>query len=256
MFVRPTPAPQIAPTTPGSARALVLFEGDLPSVLALSYAAEEASQPARAGGRRESRPGLSRATAEAHDQSGHLGTDLAGSAPLVLAAFAGLPDARQRESALARATDLLGAERVSGDLPDLTSGATSPGEEQTRRLIQASYLAVSLGCDRVVWPVQFGEDLRAASPSLDRVAAAIDRALLVSRLVGLDIDHRFADFEVQTPFVDLSDRQIAEMVMDIEAPLSACWWWGSPLAAAMACRDRWGTLLRSLGWGGALTPEE
>lgn len=233
-------------TLPTHARTLVLFDGDLPSVLALAYAAEEAAIPSR-------RPAPSRVIRGSGDLKGGAGHEAA-PPPLVAPAFFGLPDARERESALTRAIDLLGLERARDDHPDLTARTELRGEDETRLLVHAAYVAASLGCDRVVWPVQFGEDLRSATPSLERVATTIDRALLVSRLVGLDLDRTTGGLEIQTPFVDLSDRQIAELVMDIEAPLAGCWWWGNPSPAALAVHDRWGTLLRTLGWGGALGP--
>lgn len=231
-----------------SARTLVLFDGELASVLALAYAVEEAAIASR-------RPGHSGVVRGVPPSVGRSdpGTEPASPPPLVYPAFFGLPEAREREAAMVRGLDLLGADRARDDHPDLSSRTDMAGEDQTRLLVHAAYLAASLGCDRVVWPVQFGEDLRAATPSLDRVASAIDRALLVSRLVGLDTD-RVRGVEIETPFADLSDRQIAEMVMDVEAPLAACWWWGGGSPAALAAHDRWGTLLRALGWGGALAP--
>jgi hypothetical protein len=228
------------------ARTLVLFDGDLPSVLAAAYAAEEAAIPSR-------RPSLSRVIRGSAGEPRARGDDQA-LPPLVMPAYFGLPDAPERELALARAIDLLGLERARDDNPDLSGRTELPGEDQTRLLVHAAYASAAAACDRVVWPVQFGEDLRAATPSLDRVSTAIDRELLVSRLVGLDLDRISGGVEIETPFVDLSDRQIAEMVIDIEAPLAACWWWGNSAAAALAAHDRWGTLLRSLGWGGALGP--
>lgn len=233
-------------TSTTHARTLVLFDGDLPSVLAAAYAAEEAAIPSR-------RPSMSRVI-RGSGGGGRGGRDDGALPPLVMPAYFGQPDAPERELALTRAIDLLGLERARDDNPDLSSRTDLAGEDETRLLVHAAYVAAAAGCDRVVWPVQFGEDLRAATPSLDRVATAIDRALLISRLVGLDLDHMTGGLEVETPLVDLSDRQIAEMVIDIEAPLAACWWWGNAAATALAAHDRWGTLLRSLGWGGALGP--
>lgn len=244
-----TLTPQLRPSAePTLARTLVLFDGDLPSVLALAYAAEEAAIPSRRpaaarAGRPAPAPGRDRPTS--HDPA---------PAPLAYPAFFGLADARERDAALTRCLDLLSIVRAPDDNPGLSPRPDSAGEDQSRLLVHAGYLAVALACDRVVWPVQFGEDLRTETPSLARVAAAIDRALLTTRLVALDIDASGLQPEIQTPFVDLSDHQIAEMVIDIEAPLAGCWWWGGTSPAALAAQDHWGTLLRSLGWGGALAP--
>lgn len=237
----------VAGAEAGTARTLVLFDGDLPSVLAVAYAAEEALLPARRSSSRVIRT--------------HAGPDRRqpsdggpAPAPMVCPAYFGLAEARERAAALGRVLDLFSLDRVADDTPPLSTRPDAAGEDQTRLLVHAGYLALSVGCDRVVWPAQCGEDLRTEAPTLERIAGAIDRALLVSRVIALDTPRAVDAPEIETPFVDLSDRQIAEMVMDIEAPLSGCWWWGGSSPSALAARDRWGTLLRSLGWGGALGP--
>ncbi|MEZ6234429.1 MAG: hypothetical protein R3B68_09590 [Phycisphaerales bacterium] len=249
----------------GATRTLVVFDGELPSVLALAYAAEDAAMSERttraaAGEKVGAMVGASHAGAAG---SGGLGaafgvadsgaTSIVDVRPLVLGAWAGLPEARLRAEAAAKAVDLLGGELAGDEHGDLTPRFDVAGEGDSRLLLHAAYQAVAAGCTRVVWPVQFGEDLRTPTPSLERVATAVDRAMLVSRVAGLDAPDA-AGVEVVAPFVDLSDRQIAEMVMDIEAPLSACWWWGADLPAAHREQDHWGGLLRSLGWGGAIGP--
>jgi len=233
------------------ARSLVLFDGDLPSVLAVAYAAEEASLPSRRSA--SSRVIRSANLSATHDRRQPSDSGPA-PAPVAYPAYFGLPDARERAAALARVLDVFSVDRAADDAPPLSTRPDAGGEDQTRLLVHAGYLALARGCDRVVWPTQHGEDLHTESPSLERIAGAIDRALLVTRVVALDAPRAADAPEIDTPFVDLTDRQIAEMVMDIEAPLSGCWWWGGSTPTALAARDRWGTLLRSLGWGGALGP--
>lgn len=239
------------PSSTRASRTLVLFDADVPSALAAAYAAEQAalgpSAPVGAlvgsGISARAMPGRERPAPR----------DEAPAVPLLLPAYAGMPEARERAAALARTLDILGAQRAEGDPPDVTTRPELDGPGQTRLLVHAALLALETGCDTVIWPIQLGEDLRGADPSVDRVARAIDRAMLIARLAGLDADLA-TGIDIQTPFVDLSERQIAELVMDIEAPLAACWWWGGTSPAALAAHDRWGTILRSLGWGGALGP--
>lgn len=245
----------------GATRTLVVFDGELASVLALAYAAEDAALSERTT--RATVGAMAGASQGGGAGSGGLGSafgvaDLGGTAiadtrPIVLGAWAGLPEAKLRAEAAARAVDLLGGKLAGDEHGDLTPRFDVAGEGDSRLLLHAAYQAIAAGCTRVVWPVQFGEDLRTPTPSLERVATAVDRAMLVSRVAGLDAPDA-AGVEVVAPFVDLSDRQIAEMVMDIEAPLTACWWWGVDLPAAHREQDRWGGLLRSLGWGGAIGP--
>jgi 7-cyano-7-deazaguanine synthase in queuosine biosynthesis len=72
----------------------------------------------------------------------------------------------------------------------------------------------------VLWPVHCGADLEA----MDR---ALARARLVERLVNLDLPAGEEDeppLRIETPLLDLSDRQIAELAADLDAPLDVCWW--------------------------------
>ncbi len=94
--------------------------------------------------------------------------------------------------------------------------------QQSRILLDAAYLAMQLGLKRVVWPIRIPE----SHPN--RIAAigeAIDRAMLISRLVSIDANTETApELLIETPFVDLSDDQIADLAQDIAIPIDTCWW--------------------------------
>ena len=135
--------------------------------------------------------------------------------------------------------DLLGAELLT--LPHTPS-------EPTALLVVAAILTANTGAGRLVSPV-IGVDLAGA-------AREADRALLVQRLIGLDADGPGP--AIETPLVDLTDEQVAELAVDVDVPVWRCWWWQALRGGAgveqktreiaVASRDRWTTALRACGW--------
>ncbi len=121
------------------------------------------------------------------------------------------------------------------------------GERETLELIAAAYEAIRRACTRIIWPVHAaaGDSL-----DLDRIAQAADRALLAGRLVGLDaMLHGSPGLTIETPLVDLTDRQLADLAMDMDVPIEACWWWGGEAdAVAHQQRARWMSSLAAVGW--------
>lgn len=128
-------------------------------------------------------------------------------------------------------------------------GVHERGEREAIELVAAAYEAIRRGGTRVFWPVSAaaGDSL-----DLDRIAQAADRALMAGRLAGLDaMLHGSPGLTIQTPLVDLTDRQLADLAMDMDVPLEACWWWGdAPDAQAHQARARWRSSLAAVGWSG------
>jgi hypothetical protein len=151
-------------------------------------------------------------------------------------------------------------------------GSSMPGEETSIMLLRAARAAAAAGAARLVWP-------EAVNADLDRMSREADRALLVSRLIALEPDLGPAAgagrFEVQTPLLDLSDAQVAELAIDLDVPIWRCWWWpavsaarppvpltcsevsasapelqleSAALDAARGLAERWTTALRRIGW--------
>ncbi|MFN0130986.1 MAG: hypothetical protein ACKVW3_00385 [Phycisphaerales bacterium] len=139
---------------------------------------------------------------------------------------------------------------LSADDQTVTASA---GALATRRLVEVAQWAHARGIRRVIWPANAGADAPDGGV-LDRVAGIIDRAALVSRLVSMDDDRAGTDcgVEIETPYADLSDREIAELMLDLDAPVWTCWWaMGTGPRAAME-REHWRGILRDLGWTGPL----
>lgn len=114
----------------------------------------------------------------------------------------------------------LAGSRVLDDsaLPDTSEGATL-----SRSLLDACELAAREGCSRVVWPVF-------VNASIDAIALALDRARLVSTLASLDIRGRTV--RIDTPALDLTEHQLADLAADVGVPAQRGWWIG-------ADADRW-----------------
>jgi len=145
------------------------------------------------------------------------------------------------------------AVRTQADLLALTLlPAISPivesadGEGEVRDLIAATYAAARTGIDRVVWAVTgaLGDHL-----DLDRIAAGADRSVLIGRLVALDATrHGVPSIRIETPYLDLTDRQVADLAADLAVPLETVWWWDSDTLPAQRARLRWGEALEAVGW--------
>lgn len=213
---------------------LVLYDGDLPGLVALSLTQEA---------------------------QGGLGSCGVLSGPITASNAEGV-NARIRALAEAQAAECL-------DFPAVAPASLQTGHRRTRYLSEAVHTALSNGFTTLVCPWQAEafdpEQLRQADalPDVEALARELDRALLVSRLVTLDAaEHGVGVFEVQTPLMDLSDAQVAEMALDLDVPIWRTWWWEAatgkrakdPALAdrANACRDRWCGALEALGWSAAV----
>ncbi|MEQ8316895.1 MAG: hypothetical protein RIE77_13565 [Phycisphaerales bacterium] len=216
------------PSTPK--KTLVLCDGDLPGMVALSL------------------------TQDALGSAGSCG---------VLAAPVAADHAEGVSARIRSLAESQAAECV--DFPAVAPAALTAGARRTRYLTEAVHHGMANGYGVLVCPWQAGafdaeKPLGVDEvPTVDRLARELDRALLISRLVTLDAsEHGVGVFEVQTPLMDLSDAQVAELALDLDVPIWRAWWWEvaagkrakDPAVAdrANALRDRWCGALESLGW--------
>lgn len=131
---------------------------------------------------------------------------------------------------------------------------TSDAFCDTLALLAAVEVARANACVRIVWPAHAHATDESLAGDLDRIGATVDRALLVSRLAMLDTPHAPDTHEltIETPFVDLTDAQIVDLVIDLDAPPYLCWWWrqgeGEAEQAAAAERAIWRAALDKGGW--------
>ncbi len=218
-------------------RTLVISDGDLAGILACSAASDAALHAeADAGKRRAIRPVLwipafRGPTAEARRWSARRQGELF-----------------EMQIVEAPATDE--ALQAPGSRSKAGGGAGGEWPTHTRDVVLASIAAIELGCSTVLWPTH---SVHSQSPDLDAVSRAVDRALLISRLISLDAElHGQPRFRIDAPYADLSDRQLADLVIDMDLPVQMCWWWHAERASQQeefrAQHERWTTVLREVGW--------
>jgi hypothetical protein len=215
-------------------RSLVLCDGDVPSMVALSLT---------------------------QDALGGLGEVGVLAAPVAPAGAEAVGD-RIRQMA-----DGVAAACI--DFPSVAPASLGGGQRRNRYLAEAAQQAALGGYGQLVCPWQadaFDPDAtrdKYAVPGVDALARELDRALLVSRLVTLDAsEHGVSVFEISTPLMDLSDVQVAEMALDLDVPIWRAWWWdaakggrgrdASLVSRAESCRQRWTNALEALGWSASV----
>ncbi|MGQ0628538.1 MAG: hypothetical protein ACT4PL_10620 [Phycisphaerales bacterium] len=100
--------------------------------------------------------------------------------------------------------------------------ARTPGQATSALLLAAGAAAIERGLCRIVWPTVLGSSLGGDKEAvLNAVADATDRACAAARLVGLDGPEE--GMVIQTPFVDFTREQLADLAADLDLPLGACW---------------------------------
>ena len=177
----------------------------------------------------------------------------AGPCATVWLAPLGVESHRQRRDAVGRQAVLLNAKLVGGLSNDEGNSHSAQNDQasglhpQSRMLLDAAEQARRCGCTRIIWPVHAGAAIDSESIEVDRAALSIDRALLVEQLTNLDAPTSAARISIETPYVDLSDRQLAELAADVSVPLKTLWWWGRSGDEAQRAHERWDALFRMVG---------
>lgn len=170
----------------------------------------------------------------------HEGRLLAGSGSASFAWTLGAPTMQRAAEAICRAFELQVIARSD-------SGATAvPDRGLSIVVLAGATAAARLGCTRLIWPVHGARPDAHGELDLDVIAESIDRATLIGRLASLDAR---SEIEVHTPFVDLTDRQVADLAVDMGVDPSVCWWASTDDSTpeAIAERRRWGMALREAG---------
>ncbi|MFG0256471.1 MAG: 7-cyano-7-deazaguanine synthase [Phycisphaerales bacterium JB043] len=124
-----------------------------------------------------------------------------------------------RHNASKRHATLLGATWSQNDFPyPMVSPASesSHGLELSRMLMSAGSVASERGCDRVIWATCHGEDVEGMSRD-------VDRARLIEHVWNLDMTGDEPSLLLELPLVDLTLPQLADLAIDLEVPLDACW---------------------------------
>ncbi len=233
-----------------SGRTLVISDGGVAALVACMAAREALYAGASAAaGAEPAKSGVEAARKNAEATR----TFLRDRRPLVFMGELPAGSGAARRKAVERQCAALDLELVEPSPADVPPSGAPAGERATRLLVSAAFAAAKREAARVLWPVHFfdGTDV-----NLDSVADAIDRALLVTRLLGLDSQ---PGVRVEVPYADFTDRQLAELAVDLDAPVRTCWWWYAQLAPTppgdsagpdefRAEFHRWNQVLRECGW--------
>jgi hypothetical protein len=98
-------------------------------------------------------------------------------------------------------------------------------ESQNQVLIRSVEAARERGCGRISWPIHAGG---VGVVDLDEAARLVHRASLAARLVQL-ASADAAPITIRADVVDLADEQVADLVLDVDAPVRLAWWWDAVL---------------------------
>lgn len=134
-------------------------------------------------------------------------------APTPRAALAWFPASESPASN--RRLDMVRRHTAFLELADVISDPAESGHgSSTTLLLAAGRAALRLDCSRLIWPVFVGDDTEA-------IAREHERARLIAGLLRLDADR--GALAVDTPFLDLDDRHLADLAVDMDAP-AGLWW--------------------------------
>lgn len=124
------------------------------------------------------------------------------------------------------------------------------GDRLSKMLLCAGSQAIGRGLSRMIWPIHLGgaggagERLADHAAGLDAIAEACDRSMAAARLLSLDAGAE--GFSIQTPFVDFTDAQIADLAADVDLPIDQAFL-GSADGLGAAEHRRWSTALAAVG---------
>ncbi len=139
--------------------------------------------------------------------------------------------------------------------PALAATTPAPAHQRAALLLAIAQAACYAGATRVVWVAQTTEG---ESIDLDALSLTVDLALAISRVVTLCASSA-QGLSIETPYVDVTDAQLADLALELDAPVHTCWWWKGPHASddartkslASSAQTRWVRALSDMGWSGA-----
>ena len=153
----------------------------------------------------------------------------------------------EQRAAVRRQSEFFGATHSPERIPNGDPG--DPVESQLRMLLDAALVARARGGGEVIWPICTNPAPSGEGPDIETTARAVEQSLLVSQLVTLAGSG--TPVRIRTPFADLTERQLADLILDMDLPVWLCSWWDGDASPE---REKWSRLLREAGWAGPLQP--
>jgi 7-cyano-7-deazaguanine synthase in queuosine biosynthesis len=105
---------------------------------------------------------------------------------------------------------------------------STAGSMQTQLLLQSAAIAARAGIRKVIWPIRIGSAQQDFDPTdIELLARTIDRTVLAGRIASLDSSEAEEEVEIsiETPLIDFSNAQLADLAGDLTVSLEACWWY-------------------------------
>jgi hypothetical protein len=193
-----------------------------------------------------------------------LAASAVGEAGFVMPALWPSKQSTRRAAALRHQAEGYGLQLIEPSISSDALQTVNAHDASTIRLVEACAAAKSKGASSVVWAVSSGRD-GSHQAGADRAGVFTLQAMMIERVGSLDVmaDHGSTDastragtasavVRVEAPYADFSDRQLAELVIELDLPVWTCWWWGATNddQHAWSERQHWTSLLRELGWLG------
>jgi hypothetical protein len=191
---------------------VILSDGDLPALVALAHAAE-----ARLGGG---------------------GGVLASGVHLWPA-----EGSAERRRVLSGQAARFGGVVETGGLSAGIGAGTGAGNG-TDLLLSAGRWGAQAGVAVLVWPAWAGVEGEPEGLDLRAASRICEAALLVERLLATESPRPVT---IETPLADLSDRQVADLAVDLGLMTGPVWWGSGGGAEAESARLRWSRAFEACG---------
>lgn len=135
-----------------------------------------------------------------------------------------------------------------------STGGPTPADD-LRTLLEAGIACRQKGGGEIVWASNAPPAPSGDGPDVESIARIVEQSVLMSQIVTLSSGAAAISVRFRVPLADLTDRQLADLVLDLDLPIWLCWWWDQQSTEAAAERDRWMGLLKQAGWVGEIRPE-
>lgn len=154
---------------------------------------------------------------------------------LSLVAFSAAMPHTGRVASIKRLANFHGAEVVQAE------GTIA---RDTDLLLAAGRLAETLNASSVIWPAHAGIAGDVEMIDIDRAAVIANTSVLVERLLEMESPAAPA---IESPLVDLNDRQVADLAIDLGMTPGDVWWAAGSDDDCLLAAERWSAAFEACG---------
>ncbi|MEL6311440.1 MAG: hypothetical protein AAFR76_10180 [Planctomycetota bacterium] len=117
-------------------------------------------------------------------------------------------------------------------------------DTETDLLLSAGRSADRQGLGEIIWPVHAGVPDDPGTVDLDRASGCAATALLIERLLQVESGDAPT---ITAPFVDLCDRRLADLAIDLGLIPGDVWWSAGTGDSQSVAAERWGRAFEANG---------